>query len=56
MLPPEALADAVMRDKDRPCLFGVAGPCFHSKCLDAHFETLRQRYNCKPATGEKRDE
>lgn len=32
----------VMRDINRPCLFGVAGPCFHPKCLDAHYETVRR--------------
>lgn len=31
----------VMEDNNRPCLFGVAGPCFHPKCLEAHYETLR---------------
>ena len=32
---------AVMNDMDRPCLFGVAGPCFHPKCLDSYYETLK---------------
>jgi len=34
---------AVMADSNRPCLFGVAGPCFHPKCLNAHYETIKQR-------------
>jgi len=33
----------VMEDIDRPCLFGVAGPCFHPKCLYAHFDTVLKR-------------
>lgn len=31
---------AVMNDPRRPCLFHVAGPCFHPKCLVAHYATL----------------
>lgn len=34
---------AVMADYNRPCLFHVAGPCFHPKCLEAHYETLMRR-------------
>jgi hypothetical protein len=30
----------VMADRNRPCLYGVAGPCQHPKCLEAHFQTL----------------
>lgn len=30
----------VMEDHQRPCLFGVRGPCSHPKCLDAHYKTL----------------
>ncbi len=37
----KAIERAVMSDINRPCLFGVAGPCSHPKCLNAHFETLR---------------
>jgi len=36
-----ALERAVMADRQRPCLYGVAGPCVHPKCLEAHYETLR---------------
>ncbi len=35
----------VMGDENRPCLYGVAGPCFHPKCLEAHYETLRAAHN-----------
>ena len=31
---------AVLADADRPCLYGVAGPCSHPACLDAHYKTL----------------
>lgn len=37
------LERAVMADDDRPCLFHVAGPCFHPRCLEAHLVTLRQK-------------
>lgn len=33
----------VMQDMDRPCLFHVAGPCFHPKCLEAHCNTIQDR-------------
>lgn len=42
LLSASALSDAVRADQNRPCLFGVAGPCSHPRCLYAHFETLRQ--------------
>lgn len=32
---------AVMADQNRPCLYGVAGPCQHPKCLEAHYNTLK---------------
>jgi uncharacterized protein (DUF2225 family) len=33
----------VMEDMDRPCLFGVMGPCFHPDCLYAHFDTILEK-------------
>jgi hypothetical protein len=36
----KAIERAVMADNNRPCLYGVAGPCFHPNCLEAHFKTL----------------
>jgi hypothetical protein len=36
----KAIERRVMADRDRPCLYGVMGPCFHPKCLEAHFKTL----------------
>lgn len=27
----------VLQDVNRKCLFNVAGPCFHPKCLEAEF-------------------
>lgn len=33
----------LMNDDERPCLFGVAGPCVHPLCLEAHRKTLRAR-------------
>jgi hypothetical protein len=32
---------AVMADSRRPCLFHVAGPCYHPLCLEAHYQTLK---------------
>lgn len=40
MIDRKTIERAVMQDNARPCLFNVAGPCFHSKCLDAHFKTI----------------
>ncbi len=37
------LERAVLADHDRPCLFHVAGPCFHPRCLEAHLVTLRRK-------------
>lgn len=31
---------AVMEDHYRPCLYGVAPPCQHPNCLEAHYNTL----------------
>lgn len=31
---------AVMNDRNRPCLYHVRGPCMHTKCLDAHYDTM----------------
>ena len=36
----KAIERAVVADRSRPCLFRVAGPCYHPKCLEAHYETL----------------
>lgn len=30
----------VLADNERPCVYGVAGPCQHPNCLEAHFQTL----------------
>jgi hypothetical protein len=38
----EPVEYTVMRDQSRPCLFHVAGPCSHPKCLEAHYETIKQ--------------
>jgi len=47
------VARAVMADHNRSCLYGVAGPCQHPKCLKAHFNTLQEKmYPVK----EKKDE
>ena len=40
---PRAISRAVMEDRRRPCLFGVAGPCSHPKCLDAHYATRKEQ-------------
>lgn len=45
----EPLGYAVMRDLDRPCLFHAAGPCFHPKCLEAHYDTLLQQRRLQDA-------
>jgi len=37
----KAIERAVMADRNRPCLYGVRGPCSHPKCLDAHYQTLK---------------
>lgn len=39
----KAIERAVLADKKRPCLYGVAGPCFHPRCLESHFITLSTR-------------
>lgn len=36
----KAVERRVMADHDRPCLYGVTGPCFHPKCLESHYNTL----------------
>lgn len=36
---------AVMQDRRRPCLYGVYGPCYHPRCLDAHAVTIRGTIN-----------
>ena len=36
----KAIERAVLADHGRPCLYGVAGPCQHPNCLEAHFKTL----------------
>lgn len=41
MIDPKAIERAVMADQNRPCLYHVAPPCFHPKCLVAHYETLK---------------
>lgn len=33
----EAIWDAVRRDAERECLYGVAPPCQHPDCLQAAF-------------------
>lgn len=43
----KAIERAVMADQDRPCLYGVMGPCFHPNCLEAHFDTLVARYTAQ---------
>lgn len=35
----------VMEDQNRPCLYHVAGPCFHPACLEAHTRTILEKYN-----------
>ena len=35
----------VMADENRPCLFHVAGPCFHPKCLEAYSDQLMKEAN-----------
>ena len=42
MVYPKDIERAVMGDRNRPCLFGVRGPCFHPKCLEAHYNTLKE--------------
>ena len=37
----KAIERAVMADHYRPCLYGIAGPCFHPNCLESHYKTLR---------------
>lgn len=36
----KAVERRVMADTGRPCLYGVAAPCQHPRCLEAHFTTL----------------
>lgn len=43
VIDPKTIERAVMADQQRPCLYHIAPPCFHPKCLEAHYETLRQR-------------
>jgi len=38
------IARKVLADQDRPCLFGVMGPCFHPKCLDFFYEIIKNEY------------
>lgn len=38
----KAIERAVMADINRPCLYNVAGPCSHPKCLESHYQTLKQ--------------
>ena len=47
----KSIGRSVMADAHRPCLYGVAGPCFHPNCLNAHYETLRSNgLMSRPAT------
>lgn len=32
----------VMEDQKRSCLYGVAGPCFHPKCLEEQFKRVME--------------
>lgn len=36
----KAIERAVMADRERPCLYGVVGPCQHPNCLESHYKTL----------------
>ena len=40
----EAVGRQVLADNGRPCLFGVARPCWHPTCLEAHFNTLKAQW------------
>jgi hypothetical protein len=44
---------AVLADRERPCLYHMAGPCFHPNCLESHFhnvaEWLTAQSNFSPA-------
>jgi hypothetical protein len=42
----------VMVDEDRPCLYGIRGPCVHPNCLEAHFVTLRELADRSTHNGE----
>lgn len=44
----------VLADQDRPCLYGVMGPCQHPNCLEAHYRTLKAKYTSDTATEPKR--
>jgi hypothetical protein len=42
----------VMADRERPCLYKVAGPCFHPRCLEAHAETIGRKLREQRAADE----
>jgi hypothetical protein len=42
MSDPKAIERAVLAYEARPCLYGVAGPCFHPKCLLARYNAMQE--------------